>query len=303
MPYLDQTSVSSYKIVLLGVGMRILLLGANGQLARDLVPALAHDEVIGLSHAELDITNGPPLEAIVRKYQPACLINTAAFHRVDDCEQQVEKSFAVNTVAVHNLVRAANCAGAVVVHFSTDYVFDGSKRAAYIESDRPNPLSVYGMSKLAGEMVVRAYAEKHFLVRTCGLYGHAGSSGKGGNFVETMLRLAREGNPIRVVNDQVLTPTSTRDLAAKLAPLLHTDRHGLYHMTNVGMCSWFEFAQEIFRLVGLAPDLQPTTTAAFGAKARRPLYSVLDNKAYREAGFSDFRPWQEALSDYIRARD
>ncbi len=283
--------------------MRILVFGANGQLAHDLIPALAEDEVIGSSHAELDICDWPALERAVRAYQPHCLINTAAFHRVDDCEEQIEKSFGVNTVGVHNLVRACNSVRAALVHFSTDYVFGGNKGGPYIESDPPNPLSVYGMSKLAGEMVVRVYAEKYFLIRTCGLYGDAGSSGKGGNFVETMLRLGREGKPIRVVNDQVLTPTSTRDLAAKLAPLLHTDRYGLYHMTSAEECSWFEFAQEIFRLAGLTPDLQPTATTVFGARARRPAYSVLDNQAYRRAGFSDFRPWREALADYIKNRN
>jgi dTDP-4-dehydrorhamnose reductase len=229
-------------------------------------------------------------------------VNTAAFHRVDDCEEQVAQSFAVNAVGVHNLVRAANQVGAVLVHFSTDYVFDGSQRRPYAETDHPHPQSIYALSKLAGELMVRRYADKYFLIRTCGLYGHAGSSGKGGNFVETMVRLAKAEKPIRVVNDQVLTPTSTKDLAEKLVPLIHTDRYGLYHMTNTGECSWYEFAREVFRLAGLKPNLEPTTTAAFGAPARRPAYSVLDNLAYRAAGFADFRPWQEALSDYIRSR-
>jgi dTDP-4-dehydrorhamnose reductase len=158
------------------------------------------------------------------------------------------------------------------------------------------------MSKLAGEWILRQYCEKHFLVRTCGLYGTAGSSGKGGNFVETMLRFAGQGKLIRVVNDQRLTPTSTRDLAEKLVPLIHTQQYGLYHMTHTGECSWYEFAQEIFRQFGLSPDLAPTTTEAFGAKARRPAYSVLDNYAFRLAGFADFRPWQEALAEYLRER-
>lgn len=282
--------------------MRILLFGANGQLARDLRRALADDEVIGLNHSEADVCDAPTLEALGKRYNPDCVVNTAAYHRVDECEDQLEKSFAVNLVGVQNLVRVANQVGAVLVHFSTDYVFDGGKRSPYVEMDTSNPQSVYAMSKLAGEFVVRRYAEKHFLFRTCGLYGHAGASGKGGNFVETMLRLARAGKPIRVVADQVLTPTSTKDLADKLAPLIHSDWYGLYHMTNTGECSWFEFAREVFRLAGLNPDLQPTTSAAFGAKARRPPYSVLDNFAYRQAGFTDFRPWQKALADYIQHR-
>lgn len=282
--------------------MRILLLGADGQLAHDLKKTLMAEEVTGLGHAELDITDAAAVEAVAKKYQPDCLLNTAAFHRVDDCENQVEKSFAVNTVAVHNLARVANQVGAALMHFSTDYVFEGARRKPYVETDLPNPQSVYALSKWAGELIVRQYARKHFVIRTCGLYGHRGSTGKGGNFVETMLRLARDRKSIRVVQDQVLTPTSTQDLAEKLAPLLHTEKYGLYHMTNTGECSWFEFAREIFRLAGLSPDLQPTTSAAFGAQATRPSYSVLDNRAYRQAGFADFRPWQEALADYLRHR-
>lgn len=282
--------------------MRILLFGANGQLAHDLQVALGSEELVPLSHADVDICDAEGVARIVQQKRPDCLINTAAYHRVDDCEDQAEKSLAVNAVAVQHLVRTANQVGAVLVHFSSDYVFDGVQRRPYAETDAPNPQSVYAISKLAGELIVRRYAHKYFLIRTCGLYGHAGSSGKGGNFIETMLRLAREGKPIRVVDDQVLTPTCTKDLAEKLAPLIRTDKYGLYHMTNTGECSWYEFAQEIFRLAGLSPDLQPTTSAAFGAKAHRPRYSVLDNGALRAAGFPDFRPWQEALVDYMAVR-
>ena len=287
--------------------MRILLFGANGQLAQDLKVALAKDEVIDLTHTQVDICDARAVEAAAKKHQPDCLLNTAAFHRVDECEDQVGPSFAVNAAGVHNLVRVANQCGAVLAHFSTDYVFEGVQRKPRVETDTPNPQSIYALSKLAGELIVRRYAQKYFLIRTCGLYGQAGASGKprrwrgkGGNFVKTMLRLARAGKPIRVVSDQVLTPTNTKDLAEKFAPLLHTSKYGLYHMTNTGECSWCDFAAEIFRLAGLTPDLQPTTSAAFGAKARRPAYSVLDNLAYRNAGFADFRPWQDALADYLR---
>ena len=282
--------------------MRILLFGAGAQLAQELTQAFAEDEVIGLAHSQVDICDGPAVERCARKYEPDCLVNTAAFHRVDDCEDEVATSFAVNTVAVGNLVRIANQLQAVLVHFSTDYVFDGSQRRPYVETDTPNPQSIYAISKLAGEQIVRRYANRYFLVRTCGLYGHAGLGSKRGNFVETMLGLARAGEPIRVVKDQVLTPTSAKDLAERLVPLIHASKYGLYHMTNVGECSWYDFAVEIFRLAGIGPDLKPISSSAFGAKARRPRYSVLDNKALREAGFADFRPWQEALADYIRHR-
>ena len=282
--------------------MRILLTGAGGQLAHDLKASLGGETLVALTRAELDITDAPAVRAALVRHRPDCLINAAAYNRVDDAEAEPAAAFAANAGGVENLARAAANAGAVLVHFSTDYVFDGAKRAPYIETDAPNPLSLYARSKRAGEEAVQRRCEKHFLIRTCGLYGAAGSRSKGGNFVERMLRLAAEGKPLRVVNDQVLTPTSTRDLAEKLLPLLRTRRYGLYHMTNTGECSWYDFAREIFRLAGAPAELEPVSTAAFAARARRPPYSVLDNAAYRAAGFADFRPWQEALADYLKQR-
>lgn len=282
--------------------MRVLLIGVDGQLAQDIRRYLTPDQIIAVTHQQLEICDAAAVQALIYAVRPHSIINTAAFHRVDDCEDHPGKAFAVNGAGVYNVARAAQRVGAILVHFSTDYVFDGTKHAPYVETDRPRPLSIYAMSKLAGEWAVQQYCEKYFLVRTCGLYGTAGSTGKGGNFVETMLRLASQGKPIRVVNDQRLTPTSTRELAEKLVPLIRTQQYGVYHMTNTGECSWYEFAQEIFQHLGLSPDLAPTTTEAFGAKARRPAYSVLDNYAFREAGFSDFRPWQEALAEYLSER-
>jgi len=282
--------------------MRILLLGAGGQLATDLLATLTGDKIFPFAHEELDICDATMVRTRVSNLRPDAILNTAAFHRVDECEDQPERSFQVNAVGVYHLARAAAEIGAVLVHFSTDYVFDGAKRSPYVESDAPNPQSVYALSKRAGELIVQRYCQRYFLVRTCGLYGLANRRGKGTNFVETMLRRAAEGQSIRVVTDQVLTPTSSADLARTIMPLVHTDRFGLYHLTNTGECSWFEFAQEIFRLTGLSPDLQPTTSEALGRKARRPAYSVLDNFNYRAAGFPALRPWQEALADYLRRR-
>lgn len=280
--------------------MRILLTGADGQLARDLHLALAKEEVAAFPHAALDICDREQLFGAVRQARPTCLINTAAFNRVDDSEDQPEQALRVNAVGAYNAARAANEVGAVVVHFSTDYVFDGKKTSPYRETDAVDPLSVYGMSKFLGEMMVRRYAQRYFLIRTCGLYGHAGRTSKNGNFVETMLRLANQGVPIRVVNDQVVSPTSTQDLAAKTAELIRTSHFGLYHITSAGQCSWHEFAREIFRLARLEANLEPVSSATYGARAQRPAYSVLDHRALRRAGFADLRPWQEALADYIR---
>jgi dTDP-4-dehydrorhamnose reductase len=284
--------------------MRILLIGAAGQLGQDLLPVLeewGHD-VTPVTHKQLEICSAEAVRQQVANAYPQCVINTAAFHRVDECEDQAEKAFAVNVSGVRNLAQSAEEAGAALVHFSTDYVFGGEKRTPYRESDLPQPLSIYALSKLAGEFVARRYCSRHFVIRTCGLYGMGGSRSKGGNFVEAMLRLAAQKRTIRVVADQIVTPTSTADLSQRVLPLIQSERYGLYHMSSAGECSWHEFATQVFRLANVSADLQPTDSKSFGAKARRPAYSVLDNCQIRAAGIAEFRPWQEALADYMRRR-
>lgn len=279
--------------------MRTLLIGANGQLGQELGQVYADYNLIPLTHADLDVTDPKQSEAVLDRYAPDLILNTAAYHRVDECEDFPAKAYEVNAIAVRNLARLAKAHGAVLVHFSTDYVFDGSVKRPYTEADPPCPLGAYGVSKLAGEHFIRAVHDRHFIIRTCGLYGIAGSSGKGGNFIETMLRLAREGKEIRVVGDQVLTPTSAKELAKKVRQLVETDAYGLYHITNNGACSWYEFAAAIFEMVGVHPELQETTSGAFGAKAPRPVYSVLDNANLRALGLDDLRHWRDALKEYL----
>ena len=287
--------------------MKVLLIGANGQLAQDIRQELAAesrgDTLLPVTHDQLEIRDAARVREIVAETQAAVIINTAAFHRVDDCEDQQELAFAVNESGVRNLAQAAEASGAVLVQFSTDYVFDGHKRSPYRESDPARPLSVYGRSRLAGEEAVKQHCSRFLIVRTCGLYGLAGSRSKAGNFVETMLRLAGQGKKLSVVNDQVCTPTSTRDLARRLLLLIRNGANGLFHLTNAGECSWFAFAQEIFRLAGVQAELNPTTSAAFGAKAKRPAYSVLDSAALRATGIANLRPWQEALAEHLRLRE
>ena len=232
-----------------------------------------------------------------------CLISRR-FLRVDDCEDAADRAFQVNAVAPGNLARICRDLSALLVHISTDYVFgaDHSHSTPYGETDLPGPVNVYGTSKLAGEYLVRQGCDRSLVVRTTGLYGVAGSSGKGGNFVETMLRLAGEGKPIRVVDDQRLAPTYTPDLASAILDLVEGGHHGLFHVVNAGGCSWFEFASAIFALEGLTPDLSPTTSAAFPTKAVRPSYSVLACRALQANGLVSPRPWREALADYLVAR-
>jgi len=285
----------------------VVIIGGNGQLGTDLTPALASFKVTSLTHADVDVRDTARLEAVLGGLSPEVVINTSAFHKVDVCEEEPESSFAVNAIAPYGLARLAERMGFTLVHFSTDYVFDGRAAAAYKESSLPNPINAYGASKLAGEYLVRNYCSRHFVIRTTGLYGVAGASGKGGNFVETMVRLGNSGNPVRVVNDQVLTPTSTADLAAAVAALLECEErrgidYGLYHVTSAGRCSWYDFAAAIFELCGMEVDLSPITTAQSGAKASRPAFSVLDHRRWITAGLRELRPWREALSDYLTAK-
>lgn len=279
---------------------KTLLIGANGQLGTDIVATWPTADLIPLTIDDLDVTDRARVFEVIAAHKPALVLNTSAFHNVDVCEAEPEQAFAVNTIAVKHLADACVEHGATLLHMSTDYVFSGNGRSTpYTETDAPDALNVYGVSKAAGEQIIRQRLPRHFIIRSSGLFGVAGAAGKGGNFVETMLRLAREGKPITVVHDQTLSPTFTPDLAAKLLELARTGRHGTYHVTGSGSCTWYEFAREIFAQCALTPDLSPTTTAAFGAKAVRPEYSVLANDALAAAGLPPLRPWQEALADYL----
>ncbi len=290
--------------------MKILLIGANGQLGHDLLAALSSHHVLptargasvaGANHTPiaLDVCNTHEVRAILDAYAPDLVINCSASHRVDDIEKDATQALAVNALAVQQLALTCRAANAALLHVSTDYVFDGEKRTPYTEADLPNPISAYGASKLAGELLVRAAWPRHYLVRTCGLYGIAGASGKGGNFVNTMLRLANEGKTIKVVNDQACTPTSTQDLAQQIAALIETNAFGTYHITSAGATTWHDFAAEIFRLAGIQADLRPITSAEFNAPARRPAYSVLENAGLQRLGIDHMRDWHTALAEYI----
>ena len=284
--------------------MKALLIGANGQLGSDLVKVLTDVDLIPLCHRDVDICEPVGLRETLRRHAPKMVLNMAAYHKVDECETNVEKTFAVNTHGVRNLALACKERDCTLLHISTDYVFGGeaNRRVPYTEIDLPGPINVYGVSKLAGEYLVRYILDRYFIFRVAGLYGVAGSSGKGGNFVELMLRLAREGRDIRVVDDQRTTPTYTGDLARQIAAVIKTEHYGLYHATSQGDCTWYEFAVEILGQSGLNPNLSRARTGDFGEKATRPAYSVLENRALQEIGMDMMRPWQEALASYLQER-
>jgi dTDP-4-dehydrorhamnose reductase len=279
---------------------RVLLIGADGQLGSDLMRVLKNS--VPLTHKDLDICDTEKVRQAVEKHKPDIVINTSAFHKVDLCEDEVEKSFQVNAYALRELAHICRDRDMALVQISTDYVFDGRKKSPYTENDSPNPLGVYGVSKLAGELFIKNTLERYFIIRTCGLYGMGDPGRTRNNFVELMIRLGSAGKPIKVVNDQILTPTYTLELAEHIKKLIDTDEYGIFHITNNGECSWFEFAGEIFRLTGLDPDLSPTTSKEFGARAKRPAYSVLENASLKRIGLDNMSPWQEALRRYLEQR-
>ena len=285
--------------------MRVLITGGRGQLAHDLGQVFAEHELLLLSREQLDICNDDQVQEVIGAARPDVVVNTAAFVRVDDAEGEIAQSFAVNAGGAGQVARACADAGATLVQISTDYVHGGQReREPLTEAALPAPLNVYGASKLGGEYAVRALCPRHYVIRSCGLYGVAGVTSRNGNFVQTMLRLARAGRSIAVVNDQHCTPTATADLAQAVCHLLKRQApFGLYHVTNAGQTTWYEFAQRIFELAGLSPELAPVSTAAFGARAQRPPYSVLSAERYARATGRALPLWEDALERYLRATE
>jgi dTDP-4-dehydrorhamnose reductase len=283
--------------------VKTLLIGADGQLGTDIVKVYPREELILLTIQDLDVRDYDEVRRQFREYAPEVVINTSAYHRVDECEDYPERAMEVNALAVRNMAIVCKEIDAALVHCSTDYVFDGEATHPYTEEDAPRPLSAYAISKLAGELYIRYLHEKHYILRLCGLYGVVGSLEKGTNFVETMLKLAQEGKEIKVVNDQTLTPTYTRVLAPRIKALTGTKQYGLYHMTCEGGCSWYEFTEAIFQLSGLTAKLSPTTSDVYKQPAKRPRYSVLENANLKKLPSVPPLPhWREALKDYLQER-
>lgn len=276
--------------------MRFVLFGATGQLGRQLHRRLP-GEVIVVDRHQVDLSRPGDLPSLLDALAPDAVVNCTAYNFVDRAEAEPDAAFAVNAWAVRALARWCGATGRLLVHFSTDHVFglDAARATPYAEDDAPGPVSVYGVSKLAGEYLIRGLCPRHLIVRTCGLYGVRGQGGKG-NFVETMLRLAAEGRPIRVVADQVCTPTAAADLADATVRLIADGAVGLFHRTNAGGCSWHEFAAAIFELAGVPVCPEAIPTSAYPTPARRPAYSVLASR------LPPLRPWRVALADYLATR-
>jgi dTDP-4-dehydrorhamnose reductase len=280
---------------------KIAVVGGNGQLGSDVVEAFAGKGVIySLTHQDLEVSALDSVATCFRALRPDIVVNTAALHHVENCERDPQLAYAVNAVGARNLAVVTQDLDAVLIHVSTDYVFDGHKARPYTENDLPLPLNVYGNSKLAGEHFVRTGNEKHIVLRTSALYGRQPCRAKGGdNFVDRMLGLGRERGEVRVVATETVTPTSTQDLARQIVVLSHAGCYGLFHATAEGSCTWHEFACEIFARAGLPVRCLIAGPNEFPAKVPRPQYSVLENAELKRAGLNQFRDWREGLHAYL----
>ncbi|AMK16119.1 dTDP-4-dehydrorhamnose reductase [Methanobrevibacter olleyae] len=274
--------------------MKILITGAYGMLGSDLREILKNHELIATGFKELDITNEEKVIEFICENSPEIVINAAAYTAVDDCETNYDDAYAVNAIGPRNLAIACNKIDIPLIHISTDYVFDGSKNTPLLEDDELGPQSAYGKTKLEGEKFIQENTEKYFILRTAWLYGV-----HGGNFVQTMLNLAKEHDKITVVNDQIGSPTFSYDLAKGISNLLNSEKYGIYHLTNEGECSWYEFAKDIFELSKIDLKLIPVSTEEFPRPAPRPHYSVLSNEKWIKAGFPPMRNYKEALNEYL----
>ncbi len=279
--------------------LKIVITGANGQLGRELTEWQSTTaDIIGFGRHELDITSLPACRNLFTLHRPDVVIHCAAYTAVDKAETERDEAFRVNAAGTRNVAVAAREAGAKLCYISTDYVFDGTGTAPYNEYDQTNPQTVYGMSKLAGEQAVQTLHDRFYIVRTSWVFGKYGN-----NFVKTMLKIAGEREQLKVVADQIGSPTYTYDLAAFLLELVHTDFYGIYHASNSGICSWFDFAKAIFEESGADITAEPCTTADFPRPAPRPAYSVMDHSAIRSNGLKLLRPWREALNHFLKQND
>jgi dTDP-4-dehydrorhamnose reductase len=281
---------------------RAVVFGCGGQLGVELIRELRHRgyEVQGSDRREVDITDAAAVERAVAEFDPAVVVNSAAYNMVDVAEQEPQAAYVVNGLAVRNIALACRQNDAKLVHFSTDYVFDGCSDQPYVETDMPHPLSAYGVSKLAGELYAQAYCSDSLIVRTCGVFGPGGRHTNRGNFVELMLRLGASSNPIRVVEDHEASPTYAPALASRTLDLVERRASGVYHIGGGCRISWFDYARKIFDAAGLKPELRATNEREYRTPARRPKFSVLSNSKMEQAGVDPMPPLDDCVADYLQ---
>lgn len=281
---------------------RVAVIGAAGQLGRELVAALSDCRVFAPPRGDLDVEEPDAVITALTRFRPTLVVNTTAYHHVERCEAYPARAFAVNALAVDRLAGACALAGAAFATFSTDYVFDGAARVPYRETDAANPLCAYGASKLAGEHLTRRHGERHFIVRTSGLYGRRPSSVKGYTFIDRILSQAAAGTAVRVVDDITFSPSYAPDVAQGFRRIVERGTFGTYHLTNEGATTWYDFAAAALAMSGLTPDLEAVSSAAFPSNVRRPAFSALAHDALARAGISPMRTWREGLAAYLAQR-
>ena len=259
-------------------------------------------EIVSPSHAEVDITDPRAVEAAIKASGPDLVVNCAAFHHVERCEDEPQKAFAANALAVNAMAERCAQDGIRFITFSTDYVFDGTLGRAYTEADTPNPLNAYGVSKFAGELLVRRLQSDAFVIRTCGVYSTRTSTTKGYTFIDKIVAQSRAGDPVRVVTDQVVSPTYAPHLAQAVAQLLEANaRPGLYHAVNEGAVSWYDYASEALRVAGIDRPIEPALTKDWNSRVRRPPFSALENAKLHALGIR-MPDWRSGVADYLRDR-
>jgi len=283
--------------------MKMAIIGAASHLGSELLRVLSQEEAAAFARGDCDVTDVKSLETALTPRRFDVAINLSSYNRVDDSEADPAPAMAVNAEGAGNVAHVAAQIGAAVCYVSTDYVFgaDAERNAPYAEDDEPGPINAYGRSKLEGERLVRRANPDHLIVRTSGLFGAAKRQGT--TFPEVMLAKAAAGEPIRVVDDQTVTPTYVPELAEKMIEVLRSGARGIVHLSNSGSCTWYEFACEIFRQTGLSPDLAPISSEEFGAAARRPAYSVMTSKRLPELGIEPMRPWQDCVRAWLAGEE
>ncbi|OLS37825.1 dTDP-4-dehydrorhamnose reductase [Bacillus sp. MRMR6] len=279
--------------------MKVVVTGAAGQLGQDVLKELErkNHQAYGVDRTQLDITNKIDVESFINEVKPDVILHCAAYTNVDGAEADEENAYEVNAAGTEYLAKAAKQTGAKMLYVSTDYVFDGTATDPYEVDEPTKPLGAYGRTKLAGEQLLQEHLEQFFIVRTAWVFGIHGN-----NFVKTMVRLGGERGEVGVVHDQVGSPTYTVDLARFMVELMETDKYGIYHATNSGVCSWYDFAVEIFKQTGMDVKVNPLTTEQFPRPAARPEYSVLSKRKIEEQGLTPLRDWKDALTAYLEQK-
>lgn len=278
---------------------RVLVLGGSGQVGAEIVRRWNDLELVAPPRSEVDIEDPASVEAAVAAVEPDIVVNCTAFHNVEQCEREPERAFAVNAIGVGRIARMCADRGAAFVTFSTDYVFDGELGRPYRESDEPNPVNAYGVSKLAGEKLVLLQQAGHYVVRTCGVYGTRISSSKGYTFIDRILAQARAGEQLRIVRDQVVSPSYAGDIADGLRALLERGIPGLYHVVNEGAVSWYDFATEALRQAGTEHAVEPVSSTEWASPVRRPAYSALAIAGLQALGI-EMPSWRDGIAAYLR---